>query len=337
MSLNNLFTVLKGGKGSGNFGHAGRPGKRGGSSSRGSGGSSLFQPSPPPQSESFADKLPLGKAPGPDIEVDKAGLDWLMSDIKGQLEQLKHGGLVSIDNSARIKYKIRIAKELSKLTDIPEDQMSDFVKQWASSSNDRNWASLLAQKIAGEEFGVGISDWQKGKWEEVDKERKVSLNSIKNNGYGSLFNNEVSAFEDRMGRVSGEHKYPSVEEATKASLKAMYDHTQAQLKEAGLKTVTVYRGLEAEEYRNLKPGEVVNVSGNAMESWSFNPKTANYFADREGVVLKMEVPIERVIGTSKTGYGCLPESEVVVLGGQNFGQARIMDTGEIDEWDWASR
>ena len=47
MLLNEFFSKLKGGKGSGNHGHSGRPGKRGGSSSKG--GSSL-QPSPPPKS-----------------------------------------------------------------------------------------------------------------------------------------------------------------------------------------------------------------------------------------------------------------------------------------------
>ena len=42
MSLNKVFQKLKGGPGSGNFGHGGRPGKRGGSApSKGGGGLSL--------------------------------------------------------------------------------------------------------------------------------------------------------------------------------------------------------------------------------------------------------------------------------------------------------
>ena len=52
MNLQNFFTILKGGKGSGNHGHAGRPGKRGGSAPKGAGDS--FQPSPPPPSEDTA-------------------------------------------------------------------------------------------------------------------------------------------------------------------------------------------------------------------------------------------------------------------------------------------
>lgn len=43
MPLNDLFLNLKGGTGSGNFGHGGRPGKRGGSSG-GVGGSMGFEP-----------------------------------------------------------------------------------------------------------------------------------------------------------------------------------------------------------------------------------------------------------------------------------------------------
>lgn len=37
MSLHEVFNKLKGGSGSGNFGHGGRPGKRGGSTPKGSG------------------------------------------------------------------------------------------------------------------------------------------------------------------------------------------------------------------------------------------------------------------------------------------------------------
>lgn len=44
MSIRKIVRVLKGGPGPGNFGHSGRPGERGGSSSEGGGGSSKIDP-----------------------------------------------------------------------------------------------------------------------------------------------------------------------------------------------------------------------------------------------------------------------------------------------------
>ena len=64
-----LTEQLKGGKGSGNFGHAGRPGKQGGSSSKG--GSSL-QPSPPPSNKSFSKKSKGKKQSLKKLTIQKA-------------------------------------------------------------------------------------------------------------------------------------------------------------------------------------------------------------------------------------------------------------------------
>lgn len=77
MNLQELFTILKGGKGSGNFGHAGRPGKQGGSAPKGGGGGSSLQPSPPPSKNvvgTFKDPTtppPPGKVYKPNVTTDK--------------------------------------------------------------------------------------------------------------------------------------------------------------------------------------------------------------------------------------------------------------------------
>ena len=39
-----------------------------------------------------------------------------------------------------------------------------------------------------------------------------------------------------------------------------------------------------------------------------------YVNNAQNVMLSMEVPVNRIVGTSRTGFGCLTEGEFVILG-----------------------
>jgi hypothetical protein len=47
-----------------------------------------------------------------------------------------------------------------------------------------------------------------------------------------------------------------------------------------------------------------------MNSWSTSPRTARNFGD---TIFKMEIPVDRVVGSAATGFGCLSETEFVIF------------------------
>jgi len=101
----------------------------------------------------------------------------------------------------------------------------------------------------------------------------------------------------------------------------MYDETQQRLIADGVpETVRLYRGVSfdlGDEPAWTHDG-IVDVGTNAMSSWSVDGTTARNFAyggkGKRGFVLMMDVPRSRILSTARTGFGCLPEGEFVVLG-----------------------
>lgn len=123
---------------------------------------------------------------------------------------------------------------------------------------------------------------------------------------------------------------PFSKKTARKIVRKMYDHTQAELKKHGYKEtdyITVFRGISGVELGNMKAGEIVRYAGNAAESWSLSSTVAKMgFADRAqwSVVLATRVPIKRILSTCRTGLGCLPEQEIVVLGDFGTMKAKII-------------
>jgi len=71
---------------------------------------------------------------------------------------------------------------------------------------------------------------------------------------------------------------------------------------------------------------------NPLCSWTAVPQVADNFArigaeGRYGAVLTMTVPASRILATATTGMGCLPEAEVLVLGGEDEASVIPIETG----------
>jgi len=110
------------------------------------------------------------------------------------------------------------------------------------------------------------------------------------------------------------------DEKTDSILQAMYDYTQEELKRNGIDSVLLQRGIFlnqdelsiiSNKYGTL---DTIDISGNVLESWTTNDSTARGFGN---LIIETEVPASRIIGTARTGFGCLDEYEFVVLGGEN--------------------
>lgn len=128
------YTELRsaGGKGSGNFGHAGRPGEVGGSSSDGGGAE--------PDNVKLVEK------------ADYALMGGDMSDLsRAERGQVKQDIVDAV--SKRIT---RLAEERGVETDREEAKLTTqrLLDEWAHSSGDSNYKAIANQKLAAKEFGL---------------------------------------------------------------------------------------------------------------------------------------------------------------------------------------
>ena len=240
--------------------------------------------------------------------------------------------------------KNEIVTKLSEQTGIPYDDVNVFIKQWSESSNDNDMRSLAMQQDAAKMLGIDLPQWQADKLAHVLENQEKWLKMQMERGA----TREVA--EEGMRRLHPD-LFPLLDsDKQQQLLRAMYDNTQARLNEAGVgDTVRLRRGMtvstdvinewgrkagvtlwpsgnyQAEELKL----QDVEYRGSILESWSANDRTAGNFARMRGndygVVFEMDIPRERLIGSARTGYGCLGESEFVHLGGYGDEMAKIVE------------
>lgn len=207
----------------------------------------------------------------------------------------------------RSELKDKVSKLVAAATGVDEETASTFVADWAGTSN-RGLAASIIQEEASKMFGVPLSDYQRENLAiyTMRRENHFKVNKTLNLGEMSL------PFE----LVVGSTRTPMSEEVsrdlTRKALKAMYDQTQAELKQAGVDNITLFRGV-----KNIKldvgtgQQRTANLRSNALESWSLSPTIAASFGD---TVLAASFPRERILSTPRSGFGCWPEWECVVIG-----------------------
>jgi hypothetical protein len=103
----------------------------------------------------------------------------------------------------------------------------------------------------------------------------------------------------------------------RAILRAHYEQTQDYLRSAGVSQITLVRGYRSQAKVNLAADQ--NVSLQPASSFSMSKKIAGAFGNDSSPArrrfLTATVPASRVFSISTTGFGCLSEQELVVLGG----------------------
>lgn len=109
--------------------------------------------------------------------------------------------------------------------------------------------------------------------------------------------------------------------------RAEYEVTQEFLKENGIESLVVSRGVRLKKDSvDFKQDDVVDIQMNPLSSWSYLMPWAAKFAQahnssEKGVVLHAVVPASAVQSTAFTGRGCLGEHEVILVG--HAGQATV--------------
>jgi len=238
------------------------------------------------------------------------------SDIIRQgREFIKRGDDVE-SYSARGASKDKLIQELSSRTKVSYTALNDFVHQWANTSNDNAYASLQIQARTAKVLGTKLSPWQ--------EQRMADELIIRSRG-GKIPRQSLSIFEKSDMTLWDEFLvlgYQNSDEVVDDVIKAMYQYTQEELKAAGITQVHVWRGVSVDPTLHSaianSPNKMmlgIDEVANAAESWTVEASIAERFAGYNGVVMEAIMPANRVIGTARTGFGCLNEWEFVISGG----------------------
>lgn len=187
------------------------------------------------------------------------------------------------------------------------DRVDDLVHTWSESSADHHSVAIAMQLAAQEEFA---------------------------DSQGTM------AHITGEGVKEGEARFEQNRVLYKAFHRAQYNTTQKWLKDNNITHLTLYRGaaLPSKDVEATKKGSKVagmaEVTTQPVSSFSADMSVARKFAhfttkeDQTATVSVIRVPADRVLSTNMTGYGCLTEGEVTVLGGTDT--ALMFDVNELN-------
>ncbi len=111
-------------------------------------------------------------------------------------------------------------------------------------------------------------------------------------------------------------------------VRAMYNDTQARLKEAGIEHVQLARGMGWSRDGRIPETRVVSSHSNVAESWATRTDVARGFAQGEHASGKNAVVVSawfhrsQILSYWGTGFGCAREYEFVTLGARNRARRR---------------
>lgn len=129
---------------------------------------------------------------------------------------------------------------------------------------------------------------------------------------------------------------PARQKVIDAMMMATYKNTQRQFKEQGITEIVLHRGMRLTPkdsplgeyiYSKKSPDvtefqEELDISLRPLSSFSYNLDTARYsfgeYGAPGGTVMTSTIPVERIISTATTAFGCREEDEIMVIGGGNI-------------------
>ena len=158
---------------------------------------------------------------------------------------------------------------------------------WAATSGDSNPTAVGIQYAIKDEFGVA---------KPYTRHLKPEYNK--------------AGFDEKVAKVRKN-------KAVRAVLRAQYEATQEWFHMQGIKKLTVVRGYSSSA--KITAGGEQNVSMQPASSFSMSKGIAEKFAQEGGPAkarhLTATVDVSRVLSTARTGFGCLHEQELTILGG----------------------
>lgn len=172
-----------------------------------------------------------------------------------------------------------------------EDAVNKVLKTWEQDSGSGGPLIHCLHLTATERFGLDAK--RAGEWDENADDP--------DNFFGQDVKTRMANHGDTYSRFLG----------------AQSDASQKMFDEAGIDTVTLYRGQRG-------GGLEGSVTMNPISSWTTDPRRAAMFSvsptsgmgrERQVSVMRADVPVSRILSTSRTGLGKASENEVTLLGG----------------------
>lgn len=235
-----------------------------------------------------------------DIEREN-GLDVIPTELPFRLQ----GGDISFDDFLKGLKDNGFTDDMVRRVrqETVEDFASQLVGTWAQTSADSHPLSQAIQYAASDEFGLP----------------KFTAHFGSSMGFGPK--------NLRLGQIHSKHGA-----FLRRFVRSQYDYTQAWFAENGIESVTIFRGMRftAPPGWVQKGGGITsNIELQPLSSFSSEYGVAREFADSSGAVMTaIRVPVDKVLSTARTGFGCLNEGEVVLLGGEYEGFAvAVSDLG----------
>jgi uncharacterized protein YjbI with pentapeptide repeats len=206
-------------------------------------------------------------------------------DLLDEIIRGEQKAAIAKDIAARLGDKFDDQLPFAKPDDTPERRIfvrehyvSQLISLWANTSNDSNPASLAMQEAAKDEFGLTKA----ANWE-----------------------------VDQITQSAADVVYKNQGELYRAFLRAQYESTQEYLAKGGVTELGLFRGMES-----ISVKEAGEAPLRPLSSWAYDSKEAKTFAG-DGAMLAATIPADRVLSCARTGVGCLNETEVVVLSGDD--------------------
>lgn len=178
---------------------------------------------------------------------------------------------------------------------------AQLISQWASSSGDHHDTSVSSQMAVMEAFGMDKKD--------VELKQLGALHAV---------NGDIDALHKKAAQSLGfDVSTPQALDSYKKGLKdfvlAQYHHTQDEFKKMGITHLHLVRGMNiGGDGEYSQTARKVKVKLQPASSFSTNHGTAVGFG-HGGSLFAVKVPVEQVLGSYLTGFGCTSEHEVVVL------------------------
>ena len=285
-----------GGQGSGNRGHAGRPGQVGGSVSR-----VTFANIPPNNMDVGYIGQDRSDGISQLMEWDTLAAEVYAVPYQEHTASANPMTWRSMSGPYQTEKTKQFAQDLADKYNLNAEQVEETMRAWTAGPWNPN--SVEIQKAVSDEFGVPMTPYNEKAYKEMPRETMVKHSDIEGTDLTI---------------------HPIEQKDARKIVRAMYAETQEYLEQ--FKTpmpdgdrLKLYRGVTLSKETQ---GEslLVQVRTSPVSSWAVNSLVARQFAEAnwpDGAVIISDIPFKRIFSMPHTGIGSISEGEIMVIGGTN--------------------
>jgi SPP1 gp7 family putative phage head morphogenesis protein len=302
-------SISKGGPGSGNFGHSGRPGLVGGSAP-GEGSQS------PKETIGSVSHSKLKSA----VQNNKKIIDEMQSFNKS--DKIKDMYLKVKNNKEYEQASVRFWMEGRGIKEVKFENgiytgYSEYSGKKLSSTKEQVILNNIKESINGWAYTSGATS--SSAFDQYCVKKEFDLKSAEMGHLTGLRGTDKDFLKNAVESNKEDEK------GIRFFLREMYNNTQSKLSKMGIESVLLYRGQH--DIEMSKEGVIENqkIVLQPLSSFSLSPRTASGFGTS---IIAAIVPKNRIFSMPNTGYGTSYQKEVIVLGGGMNATVARMNEGE---------